>query len=164
MFLYTYFNCNWSIYSYIFSALDTFHLDRTRLGFQISYQIIILLKGTRVREADPNPAQPQIHLAQQSWGLTRSPLDPLSAILSPPVLSSYHRLRHHGGGAHPVYVSLRLAVTYAKCTYIHTHTLHISVYVCTTCCNAVANMPAPLRPIRQSALNTSGTMPILGSL
>lgn len=59
-----------------------------------------------------------------------------------------------------MYVSLHLAVTYAECTY--TRTRCIPGYVCMACCNAVANMPVLCRcPIRQSALNTSGTMPIV---
>jgi len=44
----------------------------------------------------------------------------------------------------------------------HTCTLRECIlgFVCTACWNAVANTPAPPCPIRQSALNTSGTMPI----
>lgn len=52
-----------------------------------------------------------------------------------------------------------LWLTRNACTYAHTRC--ILGYVCTACCNAVANMPAPPCPIRQSALNTSGTMPIV---
>jgi len=44
---------------------------------------------------------------------------------------------------------------------IYAHTRCIPGYACTTCCNAVANTSAPPCPIRQSALNTSGTMPIV---